>query len=127
MGADVRARVGGRATFVEHVSGVQGIQAVMDALTSLGLQDKVTFATLNVFACNLNGISKVESRAGDTGHSAALLGMNGAIALTATTADRNLFIQAVWDVAIPTGQFRYADGMLYMLSLLVLSGNFRMY
>jgi len=63
----------------------------------------------------------------DTGHSAALLSMNGAMALTATTPDRIPFIQAVWDVAIPTGQFRYADGILYMLSLLVLSGNFRMY
>jgi hypothetical protein len=48
----------------QHVTGVQGIQAVIDALTTLGLQDKVTFATLNVFGRNLNGISKVESRAG---------------------------------------------------------------
>jgi oligosaccharide reducing-end xylanase len=61
------------------------------------------------------------------GHTAALLGMNGAIALTATTPDRIPFMQAVWDAAIPTGQLRYADGILYMLSLLVLSGNFRMY
>jgi hypothetical protein len=48
----------------QTVSGVQGIQAVMDALTMLGLSDKVTFATLNVFGRNLNGISKVESRSG---------------------------------------------------------------
>jgi hypothetical protein len=30
----------------------------------LGLSDKVTFATLNVFGRNLNGIAKVESRSG---------------------------------------------------------------
>ena len=48
----------------EHVTGVQGIQLIMDALTSLSLSDKVTFATLNVFGRNLNGISKVTSRAG---------------------------------------------------------------
>ncbi len=48
----------------QHVSGVQGIQAVMDALAMLSLTDKVTFATLNVFGRNLNGISKVESRTG---------------------------------------------------------------
>src|SRR3954469_16027735 len=48
----------------QHVSGVQGIQAVMDALASLGLTDKVTFATLNVFGRNLNGIAKVQSRTG---------------------------------------------------------------
>jgi hypothetical protein len=43
----------------QHVSGVQAIQAVMDALASLGLTDKVTFATLNVFGRNLNGIAKL--------------------------------------------------------------------
>jgi hypothetical protein len=48
----------------QTVSGVQGIQAVMDALSMLSLSDKVTFATLNVFGRNLNGISKVESRSG---------------------------------------------------------------
>jgi hypothetical protein len=48
----------------QHVTGVQGIQAVMDALAMLSLTDKVTFATLNVFGRNLNGISKVESRSG---------------------------------------------------------------
>jgi hypothetical protein len=48
----------------QHVSGVQGIQAVMDALAGLGLSDKVTFATLNVFGRNLNGIAKVQSRTG---------------------------------------------------------------
>ena len=36
----------------------------MNALSMLGLADKVTFATLNVFGRNLNGISKVESRSG---------------------------------------------------------------
>jgi hypothetical protein len=48
----------------QHVTGVQGIQAVMDALSMLQLTDKVTFATLNVFGRNLNGIAKVESRSG---------------------------------------------------------------
>jgi hypothetical protein len=48
----------------QHVSGVQGIKAVMDALASLSLTDKVTFATLNVFGRNLYGIAKVTSRAG---------------------------------------------------------------
>jgi hypothetical protein len=48
----------------QHVSGVQGIQAVMDALSSLNLTNKVTFATLNVFGRNLNGLAKVTARAG---------------------------------------------------------------
>src|SRR5262252_269122 len=45
-------------------TGPAGIQAVMDALQMLNLTDKVTFATLNVFGRNLNGIAKVESRTG---------------------------------------------------------------
>lgn len=48
----------------QHVTGTRGIQAVMDALAALGLTDQVTFATLNVFGRNLNGIAKVEGRQG---------------------------------------------------------------
>ena len=48
----------------QHVSGVAGIQTMMNALTAAGLADKVTFATMNVFGRNLSGIAKVTSRAG---------------------------------------------------------------
>jgi uncharacterized protein DUF1501 len=53
----------------QHVSGVAGIQQVMDALAGLSvngspLSDKVTFATMNVFGRNLNSIAKAEARAG---------------------------------------------------------------
>jgi len=48
----------------QHVSGIAGIQQVMDALAGLSLADKVTFATLNVFGRNLNSIAKAEARAG---------------------------------------------------------------
>jgi len=48
----------------QHVSGIAGIQQVMDALANLSLSDKVTFATLNVFGRNLNSIAKAEARAG---------------------------------------------------------------
>jgi uncharacterized protein DUF1501 len=48
----------------QHVTGVAGIQSVMDELAALDLLDKATFATLNVFGRNLNSISKTESRAG---------------------------------------------------------------
>ncbi|MBC8132848.1 MAG: DUF1501 domain-containing protein [Deltaproteobacteria bacterium] len=52
------------AEATQTVSGVQGIQALMDALAGLGLSDKVTFATMNVFGRNLNGIAKTEGRTG---------------------------------------------------------------
>ena len=48
----------------QHLTGVQGMQTLMDALGMLGLSDKVTFATMNVFGRNLNAISKVEARTG---------------------------------------------------------------
>jgi hypothetical protein len=48
----------------QTVTGVQGIQQLMDALTGLGLTDKVTFATMNVFGRNLNGITKTDTRTG---------------------------------------------------------------
>jgi hypothetical protein len=52
------------AEAAQTVTGVQGIQAVVDALASLGLSDKVTFAMMNVFGRNLNGIAKVAARTG---------------------------------------------------------------
>jgi len=48
----------------QHVSGIAGIQTVMDSLAGLSLSDKVTFATINVFGRNLNSIAKAEARAG---------------------------------------------------------------
>jgi len=48
----------------QHVTGVQAIQQIQDALGMLSLTDKVTFATLNVFGRNLNGIPKTDGRTG---------------------------------------------------------------
>ena len=76
-------------------AGVAGVQAVMDALAMMGLTDKVTFATLNVFGRNLNGISKVMSRGGRDhygNHSVAvLIGKNiapGVVGGVAPVSDR---------------------------------------
>lgn len=45
-------------------TGVPGIQSVMDSLGKLGLTDRVTFATMNVFGRDLAGTAKVSSRGG---------------------------------------------------------------
>jgi oligosaccharide reducing-end xylanase len=52
---------------------------------------------------------------------------NGTAAMIATIPERTDFIEDVWNLEIPTGDFRYYDGILYLLSLLTLSGNFRIY
>ena len=57
-------------------TGVAGVMRVIQALTDMGLQDQVTFATLNVFGRNLNGIEKVMSKSGRDhygNHSVALM------------------------------------------------------
>ncbi len=48
----------------QTLSGVAGIQLVMNALASLSLTDKVTFATLNVFGRNLNNTATSMARTG---------------------------------------------------------------
>jgi oligosaccharide reducing-end xylanase len=57
----------------------------------------------------------------------ALVVSNGALAAIATRAERAEFIQAVWDLPTPTGGARYYAGMMDLLALLVLGGNFRVY
>ncbi len=60
-------------------------------------------------------------------HSTGLVAMNAVAALASTNADRVDFVKALWDAKIPAGLYRYYDGLLYMMGLLQVSGNFRMY
>ncbi len=60
-------------------------------------------------------------------HSAGLVAMNAVAALAATGANRRDFVEEFWRTPIPSGFYRYYDGMLYMLALLQVSGNFRIY
>ena len=64
FGGDNHTDVNLQAEADQHVTGVQGIQQVLTALAGLNLTDRVTFATMNVFGRNLNGIAKVTSRGG---------------------------------------------------------------
>ena len=60
-------------------------------------------------------------------HSRALVSMAAVAALAADREIGKPFVQALWDEQIPAGKWRYYDGMLYMLGLLHVSGNFRIY
>jgi oligosaccharide reducing-end xylanase len=60
-------------------------------------------------------------------HSAGLVAMNAVAALASTRVDRADFIREFWNTPVPSGHYRYYDGMLYMLAMLQLSGNFRVY
>jgi hypothetical protein len=60
-------------------------------------------------------------------HSAGLVATNAVAALAADREIGEPFVQALWDQSVPTGQYRYYDGLLMMLGLLQVSGNFRIY
>lgn len=59
--------------------------------------------------------------------STGLIAMNATASLAATTEHRWEFVEEFWNTPVPAGQWRYYDGLLYMLALLHLSGNFRIY
>jgi len=60
------------------------------------------------------------------GHPAGLVGTNAVAGLAATDRVRaKRFTEALWKTPIPSGQERYYDGMLYLMSLMHLSGQFR--
>jgi oligosaccharide reducing-end xylanase len=60
-------------------------------------------------------------------HSPGLVAMNAVVALAATDPSAGAFVDALWAAPIPSGKWRYYDGMLYTLALLHASGNFRIY
>lgn len=60
-------------------------------------------------------------------HSTGLVAMAAVAALAADPEIGRPFVQALWDARIPSGKWRYYDGMLYLLALLHVSGNFRIY
>lgn len=57
-----------------------------------------------------------------------LVGTNAVAGLAAT--DKELakrFTDSLWNTRVPSGQYRYYDGMLYMMSLMHVSGEFRIW
>lgn len=60
-------------------------------------------------------------------HAQGLVAMNSTSAISATNSDRKDFVRDLWNTAIPSGQARYYDGMLYILGLLYDSGKFRIW
>jgi oligosaccharide reducing-end xylanase len=60
-------------------------------------------------------------------HSTGLVSMAAVASLAADPELGKPFVQALWDAKIPSGQWRYYDGMLYLLGLLHVSGEFQIY
>ncbi|UWZ86585.1 glycosyl hydrolase family 8 [Occallatibacter riparius] len=61
-------------------------------------------------------------------HPAGLVGTNAVAGLAATNEERaRKFTDALWNTSIPDGRGRYYDGMLYLMSMMHVSGNFRIW
>jgi oligosaccharide reducing-end xylanase len=60
-------------------------------------------------------------------HSTGLVAANAVACLASTNDNRKEFVEELWNVPIPNGLYRYYDGVLYMLGLLQVSGNFQIY
>jgi hypothetical protein len=60
-------------------------------------------------------------------HSIGLVAANSVTAFAATQRRAWEFVDGLWGQPVPTGKYRYYDGMLLMFGLLHLSGNFKIY
>jgi len=61
-------------------------------------------------------------------HSTGLVATNAVASLAATdTKHSRQFVEALWNAPIPSGQQRYYDGMLYIMSLMHAGGRFRIW
>jgi oligosaccharide reducing-end xylanase len=60
-------------------------------------------------------------------HSSGLVAMNAVASLAAAQPRARKFVEELWRTPVPTGQYRYYDGMLYLLGLLHCSGEFRIW
>jgi len=60
-------------------------------------------------------------------HSVGLVAMNAVTGLAAANPRAKQFVEALWNMPVPTGQWRYYDGMLYMLATLHCSGEFQIW
>jgi endo-1,4-beta-D-glucanase Y len=63
----------------------------------------------------------------DSNHSTGLVAMNAVASLAATQPRAGQFVDALWKLPLPTGRYRYYDGMLYLLAMLHCSGEFRIW
>ena len=61
-------------------------------------------------------------------HSIGMLSTTAVGSLAATPGPtEKAFVEALWNTAIPYGEQRYYDGMLYLMSLMHCGGNFRIW
>ncbi|HYQ15348.1 MAG TPA: glycosyl hydrolase family 8, partial [Polyangiaceae bacterium] len=63
----------------------------------------------------------------DPDHQSGLVALNATLGFSLPKADATPFVQELWDTPIPSGNLRYYNGSLYLLSLLHVSGKFQLW
>jgi oligosaccharide reducing-end xylanase len=69
----------------------------------------------------------LDGRALSTDSSVGLIAMAAVAGLAVDPALARPFVQRLWEAPVPSGRWRYYDGLLYQLALLQVSGRFRVY
>jgi oligosaccharide reducing-end xylanase len=69
----------------------------------------------------------LDGQALSTDHSPGLSTANAVAGLAATKPLARKFVKELWRTPVPTGQWRYYDGLLYMMGLLHCGGEFRIW
>jgi oligosaccharide reducing-end xylanase len=69
----------------------------------------------------------LDGKPANSTHSTGLVATNAVASLAATQPRAAEFVEALWNSPIPSGQFRYYDGMWYLMGLLHCSGEFRIW
>lgn len=87
------------------------------------------FATVNGGVPNYYSVYELDGRQknGNTDHSPGLVACNATGALASNQMVAWEFIDDFMATAIPTGRYRYYDGLLYYLNFLHVSGNFKIW
>ena len=70
----------------------------------------------------LDGTAELE-----TAHALALVATNAVASLAATSPRSSRFVDALWNLEIPSGRYRYYDGMWYLMGLMQCGGAFRIW
>lgn len=63
----------------------------------------------------------------DADHSSGLVAMNATASLAATQSRASRFVLELWHTPVPSGRYRYYDGMLYLLAMLHCGGEFQIW
>jgi endo-1,4-beta-D-glucanase Y len=57
----------------------------------------------------------------------ALVAYNAMLGFALPPEEGKFFVQKLWDLPLPTGQYRYYDGCIYLMALSYVSGKFKLY